>query len=321
MPLIGFDELLADLACPRCGAQLISRSGAFHCVKCAESYPIISGLPVLIDFSESIVSLKQLQSHAADSAIRRGRNDAFRRRVTRAMLQTNKVTPANAKKFVLMARALSDRPKVLIVGGGSKGVGTEYLYDDPKLGLIAFDIYRSEVTQFIADAHQIPLEDASIDAVWIQAVLEHVLDPWRVVAEIARVLKPGGVVYAETPFMQQVHEGPYDFTRFTESGHRWLFRRFNCVESGVALGPGDQLLWAIEHAVRGIFRSVNAGIAAKLLLFWLRYVDKVIPTPYASDAASAVYFFGTKSGESMRPRDIVEYYRGAHGRRVSTIRE
>ena len=42
-----------------------------------------------------------------------------------------------------------------------------------------------------------------------------------------------GVVYAETPFLQAVHEGPWDFTRFTESGHRWLFRAFERLDSGV----------------------------------------------------------------------------------------
>ncbi len=52
------------------------------------------------------------------------------------------------------------------------------------------------------------------------------LEPERVVSEIARVLKPAGMVYSEIPFMQQVHEGAYDFTRFTDSGQRWLFRQF-----------------------------------------------------------------------------------------------
>ena len=35
----------------------------------------------------------------------------------------------------------------------------------------------------------------------VQAGLEHVRDPWQVVAEIHRVLKDDGLVYAETPFM------------------------------------------------------------------------------------------------------------------------
>ena len=69
-------------------------------------------------------------------------------------------------------------------------------------------------------------------------MLEHVLEPELVVAEIHRVLMPDGLVYAGTPFMQQVHEGPYDFMRFTESGHRWLFRRFERLASGATGGPG-----------------------------------------------------------------------------------
>ena len=51
------------------------------------------------------------------------------------------------------------------------------------------------------------LADASVDGVIVQAVLEHVLDPRTVAAEVERVLRPRGMVYAETPLMQQVHEG------------------------------------------------------------------------------------------------------------------
>ena len=119
---------------------------------------------------------------------------------------------------------------------------------------------------------------------------------------------------AETPFLQQVHEGAYDFTRFTESGHRWLFRTFDAIDSGVVLGPGSQLLWSIEHVVRGTFRSVTAGVLVKMLLFWLRYFDALIPERYASDAASAVYFLGRKSETAIQPRDMIAYYKGAHAR-------
>src|SRR5207237_664581 len=35
--------------------------------------------------------------------------------------------------------------------------------------------------------------------------------------------EPLVLVLGDTPFMQQVHEGAYDFTRFALSGHRWLF--------------------------------------------------------------------------------------------------
>lgn len=41
-------------------------------------------------------------------------------------------------------------------------------------------------------ATQIPLPDASVDLVWCERVLQHVPDPATAVAEIARVLRPGG---------------------------------------------------------------------------------------------------------------------------------
>jgi SAM-dependent methyltransferase len=129
-------------------------------------------------------------------------------------------------------------PLVLMIGAATKGAGTDGLYETGAVRQIAFDIYPSAHTHFIADAHQIPLASASVDGVCIQAVLEHVLNPEQVVSEICRVLKPGGLVYAETPFMQQVHEGAYDFTRFTEIGHRWLFRNFETISRGALGGPG-----------------------------------------------------------------------------------
>lgn len=105
-------------------------------------------------------------------------------------------------------------------------------YSVLKENIVSFDIYDSVNVQFVADAHMIPFRNDIFDLIIIQAVLEHVLDPHKVVSEITRVLKLQGIVYAETPFMQQVHEGPYDFTRFTESGHRFLFKSYNLISSG-----------------------------------------------------------------------------------------
>ena len=90
----------------------------------------------------------------------------------------------------------------------------------------------------ICDAHDLPFKEKSFDAIICQAVLEHVADPYRCVEEMFRVLKPKKFIYVETPFMQQVHMAPYDFTRFTYLGHRRLFRRFKEIDSGIACGPG-----------------------------------------------------------------------------------
>lgn len=115
---------------------------------------------------------------------------------------------------------------------------------------MVLDIYDSQNVDILADAHSVPFKSGLFDLVIIQAVLEHVLNPEKVVSEISRVLRPEGVVYAETPFMQQVHEGPYDFTRFTESGHRYLFKNFSQIRSGVTAGAGSSLLWSLDFFSR-----------------------------------------------------------------------
>jgi ubiquinone/menaquinone biosynthesis C-methylase UbiE len=220
-----------------------------------------------------------------------------------------------AKNVELLRKLLREpSPLVLVVGGATVGNGVEALYTDGRLRVVGFDIHGSPLIQFIADAHQIPLAAESVDAVIVQAVLEHVLDPNQVVGEIHRVLRPGGLVYAETPFLQQVHAGAYDFVRYTASGHRYLFRAFEEIDAGPVAGPGAQLLASVDHMVRGIARSELAGKLARALFFWLRYLDRAIPSTYAMDNASAYYFLGRRAERPLSARAMVSYYRGAQRR-------
>lgn len=69
-----------------------------------------------------------------------------------------------------------------------------------------------------ADASCLPFADASIEAVACYEVLEHVRQPDAVLAEIARVLAPGGMVELTMPFLYPVHDAPYDYQRWTPHG-------------------------------------------------------------------------------------------------------
>lgn len=71
----------------------------------------------------------------------------------------------------------------------------------------------------------LPFEDSSFDAVVIKDVLEHILEPVAVVREIARVLRPGGLVFASSPDAQRWVWDDYTHRRpYTLSGYRRLFR-------------------------------------------------------------------------------------------------
>jgi SAM-dependent methyltransferase len=317
MPLLQLDDLKSLLVCPRCRCRLSDEQESFRCtsVSCELSasgaFPVHEGKPVLIDFERSIARAEDLAGNGQP----RGRTfsiESLPRSLRRWWKPVNRVAERNLDS--LLSLVTEPSPLVLVVGGGTVGNGVEALYSDAKVRVVAFDIGRSAVTQFIADAHQIPLASDSVDAVIVQAVLEHVLEPDTVVREIHRVLRADGLVYAETPFLQQVHAGPYDFTRYTSSGHRYLFRAFEEIDAGPVAGPGTQLLWSLDHALRGVVRSDLAGKLIRAPLFWLRYLDRLVPKSFGMDNASAYYFLGRRSNRELRPHEIVDYYRGAQRR-------
>ncbi len=317
MGLMDLAELLPLLACPRCHSPLVEAGGRFQCTSstCALAAPASlqssASWPVLVDFEHSILDPARPAGDGSPGSRSRFSIDRLPPRLQSWWKPRNLVAARNIEDMLNLFPSVA--PLVLVVGGGTIGNGVEELYADSRARVVAFDIYGSPRVQFIADAHSIPLVTGSVDAVVVQAVLEHVLEPNQVVAEIHRVLRPDGVVYAETPFLQQVHAGAYDFTRYTSSGHRYLFRSFEEISAGPVAGPGAQMLISVDHLVRGLSRSELAGKLARGIFFWLRYLDRLVPTVYAMDDASAYYFLGRRSDRELSPGEIVAYYRGAQG--------
>jgi SAM-dependent methyltransferase len=215
--------------------------------------------------------------------------------------------------FLELVRGL-DRgraPRVLIVGGATVGDGCDIVVDAPDVEVLAFDVYPTYETAFVADAHRIPLADDSVDGVWVQAVLEHVYLPHVVVGEIARVLRTGGYVYAETPFLQPVHEGAYDFCRFSASGHRLLFPQFDEVVSGPLGGPGALLALALRGLLGGFARSPRAARIAFGIAQPVAIVDRLIPLSWRADYATGSYFVGRLDQGLSQPFEAIEIYCGA----------
>jgi SAM-dependent methyltransferase len=309
---------VADLiVCPACRSELILDGERIlcsntDCIRSDKGFPWIESVPGLIDFDRSIISEGGLIASRGRSVVARG--GLIWRRLSYAMLNLSGVQPAfdrRAAVFLDSVRKTSDGDAmVLIIGGANMSPGSPFR-EVKDIRLVASDIYHSPSTHVLADGHFLPFRSASFDGVSAQAVLEHVLDPAIVVSEINRVLKPGGVVYAETSFMQQVHEAAFDFSRFTHSGHRWLFRDFDEIQSGASDGPGHAFLWSIRYFVRGLIRTKLAGIVAELGMLWVRIFDKLIPEAFAIDSTSGVFFIGRKAATSLSPKDMIAYYRGA----------
>lgn len=309
------DDLDGVLACPACGSALSRdaegyRCSASTCPRHGSAFPWAGRQPVLVDFTSSVLVEEEVVAAAAASPVSRERGWLFRT-ARRRLVPPNRVAERQVAELRRLALERSASPLVLVVGGGRVGDGVQPLYDDPAVRVLAFDVYASPSTGLVADGHRIPLADGSVDAVVVQGVLSVVVDPSQVAAEIHRVLRPEGLLYAEAAFVQQVCEGPYDFMRFTDSGLRHLFRRFTVLDSGSAAGPGTQLLTALDHLARGLFRSRTAGAVVKALLFWLRLLDRAVPEDYAVDASATVFLLGRRATEEVDLHEVLRHYRGA----------
>jgi SAM-dependent methyltransferase len=75
---------------------------------------------------------------------------------------------------------------------------------------------------YVCDLAEIPVEDARFDHVILTQVLEHIPEPAKVLAELHRVLRPGGTLWLTAPLFYAEHEKPYDFFRYTQFGLRHL---------------------------------------------------------------------------------------------------
>lgn len=74
------------------------------------------------------------------------------------------------------------------------------------------------------DAAALPIASGCADVVTLLDVLEHLGEPERAVAEVRRILRPGGVCLIHVPFLYPLHDEPYDYSRWT---HHGLARRLS----------------------------------------------------------------------------------------------
>jgi len=312
------NDARALLCCPTCRANLAQADSSLLCTNpaCGVSFPVVDGVPFLIQpKSSKVFSTLQMTPKTWNPSTpkRRIRKIAWR---MLPGISLNVRAKQNYEKFISFLKRRTPPLRVLVVGGQVLGEGMEAVVrSDPPIDLIETDVSPGPRTGLVCDAHDLPFHSEAFDGVIVQAVLEHVFDPYRCVEEIHRVLKKNALVYAETPFIQQVHEGRYDFTRFTHLGHRRLFRRFAEFESGATCGPGMALAWSYQYFLlsfseSGIARNVLKAFA-RFTSFYLKYFDYyLIAKRGALDAASACYFLGEKSEQTITDEELIEQYRG-----------
>ena len=310
-------EIQSKLICPSTKCKLIENGDYLESSLDPKlCYPVVDGVPILIDNNRSIFSIEDFTDRK-DTTFKLAEitpGITIKKIVNNILpsINTNLKAAQNYRKLIEL---LPNDSKILIIGGSIRGQGMDEIYAKQSFEIIGSDVSFGPEIDIINDAHDLPFDDETFDCVIVQAVLEHVLEPQRCVAEMHRVLKASGLVYAETPFMQQVHMKQYDFTRFTHLGHRRIFRNFEEVSSGPMCGPGMALAWSYSYFLtsfttsRTIYRCLT--MFARLTSFFLKYFDYyLIDKPGSYDAASGFFFLGKKSDYCLSDRELIGLFRG-----------
>lgn len=108
----------------------------------------------------------------------------------------------------------------------------------------------------LCDSREIPLRDCCVSTVLSTVSFEHLEYPQETINEVYRILRPGGSLWVQVPFIYKEHEQPYDFQRPTRYG---LMRHYRIAgfekcfvnEGSSPIFTGTYILMA------GITQSIN----------------------------------------------------------------
>ena len=134
--------------------------------------------------------------------------------------------------------------------------------------VVNLDLSPFPTTDVLGSCAQVPFVDNCFAGLISVAVLEHVADPRRCVAEIARLVRPGGSVFIAVPFLQPYHGYPRHYFNMTRDGLRELFEpAFDIDDIATPEGgmPMHTLTWFLERYLAGLPEPVRTRFAERRL--------------------------------------------------------
>jgi glycosyltransferase involved in cell wall biosynthesis/SAM-dependent methyltransferase len=220
-------RLLPLLRCPDTGEALEeSPDGRSVCsAETGRTWPIVDGRPVLYS------GLDQPAVFPAD--------------------HLGNPLPARAEQLIAQTTGM-----VLHLSGGGTRIGRD--------NVVEVDGALFGPTDVVGDAHHLPLADRVFDLAVVMNAFEHYREPDVVVAELRRVLRPGGLVFVHTAFLQPVHEAPHHYFNATRYGIEQWFGDFETLDLRVSdnFHPGFALAWLASDIEEALATDLSPAAGA-----------------------------------------------------------
>jgi len=271
--------------CPDCSSELlIHDDSSITCSSCNKIYPVSNGkvfFKVLTssDIQDDLDALKHYFKRYA--------------KLYNFLIQIISPVYFSFSPKKIIRKYISDSNSIALnLGSGNSNLSVRVLN---------VDIFAYDNVNIVCDIGNLPFKDNSVDFIINIAVLEHVPNPEKVISEIFRVLKPGGIVCSYFPFIVPFHASPYDFSRRTNEGMKVLFKDFETIELIPGCGPTSGLLWILQEWLALIFSfgikklHIIFSLIFMILTFPLKFIDiLLIKHPMASNISSGFLYIGRK---------------------------
>lgn len=253
------------LYCPVCRAQLARRETSLNCTGCGANYALTDGIPRF--FTDTLNETSDMAFQA---------EQMFNSTTTAKLFNFGKkIISSDYLPINHLANFIASIPAdacAVELGSGNRRLTPN---------IINIDLFPFPNVDIVADIARTPLGDASIDYLIIDAVLEHVPEPHKVVDEIHRIMRPGGRIYCLTPFVYPYHGYPHNYFNFSKDALEFLFRNFSSCSVEIARGPTS----ALTNMISEYFAVGLSGNSTALYTFWkglslapiflLKYLDKL----------------------------------------------
>ena len=297
-------EFLHDLRCVSCNTagSLAEKRNVLECSHCMSSFELDDGCPIFLDGEVKKAFESDLSSDVASTmvdeySLESDKNVSWKGRIysilrpPEIMHHFNHDLSRRADTCQLFNHKGSNT-RILNVGGGP------FRYSDRELTMNIRPFYNVDC---VGDGHDIPFANNTFDSVICVAVLEHVHNPEKVVSEMIRVLKPGGILYAEVPYIFFFHGYPNDYKRYTREGMKRLFGETEGLDIGMTQGPVSAVLQSANTLI-DIMVPDHWHLTKKLLngtyrwlFFPFKYIDILLRNnPKAHRLAGGFYALGRK---------------------------
>ncbi len=279
------ERLRTRIACPACHGRLVDSTNQLSCDRCDIPFVVAAdgSLPILL-MPDSDLANPQY-AHWVRKQEPGTRKKGYRER--KRLPQTN-VTDMDREIREEFFRQVGEGT-ILNLGSGERSVHVGERW-------VGLDIAPHANCDVVGDAHHLPFQDASFDAVHTVSVFEHLRKPWIAAEEVARVLRPGGLLFCSVPFAYPIHGSPHDFFRYTSEGLASLFESLEVIEIVPGRGPISSIGLYCERVADAAFPG-KFGFIARWMTAWaiqpFKYADPWL-TRKNPDGATSFTLFARK---------------------------